>query len=695
MDPIGLRRKLPVFLQTEATECGLCSLAMVANFHGYRTDLATLRLRFAISRKGATLESLMRIARALKLESRPLRLDLHNLPELRLPCIVHWDMDHFVVLAAVSARRVLIHDPAVGLRSMSVDEFSKHFTGVALELSPASDFVAADQRLRFTLRGLMGNITGLKRGLVQILLLALALELLAMALPFFLQWVVDHALVSADQDLLSTLALGFGLLVVIQTAVGAVRGWFVASLSARLNFQWLGNVFAHLVRLPLAYFERRHVGSILSGFGSVSTIQKTLTTGFVQAAVDGVMVLGTFAMMLLYSPALASVALVAVILYALTRWSLYNGLRAATAEQIIHAAKETTHFFETASGIQSVRLFGKGDQRRASWVNILAEAFNADLRIQRIRIGFETAQKGLFGIERIVVVWLAARLVLDHQFTTGMLFAFIAYKDQFSTRVAALIDKVVEFKMLTLHGERVADIVLSQTEPEGAHDADEAQPLAVAPSIELRNVALRYSPTEPFVFENINLTIAAGECVAITGRSGCGKTSLVKVMLGLLTPTQGEVLVGGVPIERLGLGAFRRMIGTVMQEDRLFTGSIASNISFFDPVPDWERIHACAQLAALDAEIEAMPMAYNTITGDSGVGISGGQRQRVLLARALYREPRILVLDEATSELDLPNEQRVNAAIRAMGLTRVIVAHRPETIAMADRIIVVKDGQLA
>ncbi|MES2264614.1 MAG: peptidase domain-containing ABC transporter [Pseudomonadota bacterium] len=694
MDRIGLRRKVPIFLQTEATECGLCSIAMVADYLGYRTNLATLRLRFSISRKGATLDSLMRIARALKLETRPLRLDLHNLPELRLPCILHWDMDHFVVLTSVSSRRAVIHDPAVGVRTFTMAEFSKHFTGVALELNPASDFAPSSPKLQFTLRGLMGRITGLKRGLSQILLLTLGLEFVAIALPFFLQWVVDHALVSADRDLLTTLALGFGLLVVIQAAIGAVRGWFVVALSTRLNFQWLGNVFAHMVKLPLEYYEKRHIGSILSSFGSISTIQKTLTTGFVQAVVDGVMVAGTFAMMLMYSHDLASVALVAVLLYGLMRWSLFHGLRVATAEQIIHASKQTTHFFETASGIQSVRLFGKGDQRRAGWLNILAEQFNADLRIQRIRISYETAQTVLFGVERIVVVWLAARAVLDHAFTVGMLFAFVAYKEQFSTRLAALIDKVVEFKMLRLHGERVADIVLSETEPEGAHDGDEVDLSQVAPSIELRAVSFRYSPTEPFVFENIDLTIRAGECVAVTGISGSGKTSLVKVMLGLLAPTHGEVLVGGVPIKRLGLTAYRQMIGTVMQEDRMFSGSVADNISFFDPVPDWPRIRECARLAAVDKEIEAMPMAYNTLTGDSGIGISGGQKQRILLARALYRKPRILVLDEATSELDVANEKSVNATIKAMGLTRVVVAHRPETISMADRIVVIKAGRM-
>jgi ATP-binding cassette subfamily B protein RaxB len=694
MDRLGLRRQLPVFLQTEATECGLCSVAMVANYHGYQTDLATLRLRFSISRKGATLQSLIRIARGLKLESRPLKLEMNHLSQLQLPCILHWDMDHFVVLKSVSAKEVVIHDPAIGLRRFSLDEFSKHFTGVALELSPASDFTPATNKLQFTLRSLMGRITGLKRGLSQIFLLALALEFVSIALPFYLQWVVDHALVSIDRDLLSTLALGFGLLVLIQVAVGAVRSWFVVALSTRLNFQWMSNVFAHLVKLPLEFFEKRHIGNILSRFGSITTIQKTLTTGFVQALVDGVMVIGTFSMMLFYSRTLALVATVAVVLYALMRWSVYNALRTATAEQIIHAAKQTTHFLETASGIQSVRLFGKGEQRRAGWLNILAEQFNADLRIQRIRVSYETAQTLLFGLERVVIVWLAARAVMDNTFTVGMLLAFIAYRDQFSARLAALIDKVIEFMMLSLHGERVADIVMAETELTTQDHDHELDVSKVKPSIQLRDVSFRYSPTEPNVIENINLSVAAGECIAITGVSGCGKTTLVKVMLGLLTPTQGEVLLDGVPIKRLGLSNYRDMIGTVMQEDRMFSGSIADNICFFDPLPDWERIHHCAQLAAVHDEITAMPMGYYTITGDSGIGISGGQKQRILLARALYRQPRILVLDEATSQLDVANERSVNATVTELGLTRIIVAHRPETIAMADRVVVIRAGRL-
>lgn len=692
---LGLSPHLPVMVQTEASECGLACIAMIAVYHGMDTDLPSLRMRFALSRKGTTFESMVRVAAALGLDNRPLKLEMEHLPQLKLPCVLHWDLKHFVVLKSVSARRIVIHDPAIGVRSFTPEEFAPHFTGIAMELMPAAGFEPRREKIDISLRGLMGRITGLGASLAQILALALALEVVVIALPFYLQWVVDHALLAADIDLLAILAIGFGLLVLLQSGLGAVRGWWVATLSARLNFQWLGNVFAHLVKLPLEFFEKRHVGHIISCFSSVTVIQKTLTTGVVTALVDGLMVLGTAAMMAAYSGRLLMVSLAATVLYGGLRWAVFHALREASAEEIIHAARQQTHFLETASGIQSVRLFGRGNLRRAGWMNMLADQFNAGLRVQRVHIGNETAQTLLFGLERVVVVWLAARAVLGGSFTVGMLFAYMAYKELYSLRVASMIDKLSELAMLRLHGERVADIVLAETEASEAPGAVEVDLSRRPARIELRGVYYRYANTEPWVLENVDLVVEAGECVALTGPSGCGKTTLVKVMLGLLPPTQGEVLFDGTPIHHLGLSSYRALIGTVMQEDRLFSGSLADNISFFDAEPDMARIEACAKLAAVDAEIQGMPMGYHTLVGDVGVGISGGQKQRVLLARALYRQPRILVLDEATSHLDLRNEQSVNQAVAAMQLTRVMVAHRPDTIAMADRVVVIERGKVA
>jgi ATP-binding cassette subfamily B protein RaxB len=325
-------------------------------------------------------------------------------------------------------------------------------------------------------------------------------------------------------------------------------------------------------------------------------------------------------------------------------------------------------------------------------MNTLADQFNADLRISRLSISYRTANTFLFNTERVIVIWLAALAVLDARFSVGMMFAFISYKDQFSQRIASLIDKLFEMRMLRLHAERVADIVLTEAEQE--HRDAEIDLERVAPSIELRNLAFRYADSEPDVLKDLNLSISAGEWIAITGPSGCGKTTLVKLLLGLLEPTAGEILIDGVRPNRIGLRNYRRLFGTVMQDDQLFSGSVADNIAFFDPVPDQEHLEACAKLAAIHMEIVAMPMGYSSMVGDLGSVFSGGQKQRILLARALYKNPKILVLDEATSHLDIGNEQLVNAAIKQIAMTRIVVAHRPETIASAQRVVVLEQGKV-
>ena len=635
----------------------------------------------------------MAMASGLSLQTRPLKLDLQHLPELKLPCILHWDLNHFVVLKSVTAKHAVMHDPAVGERRMAMGEFIKHFTGVALELTPTAQFEVREERQNFSLFALMGRVVGLRRSLFQLLALGLALQVCALVAPFYMQWIVDEALLAADRDLITVLGCGFLLLVLLQTAIGAVRSWVTTVMSTSLNLQWLGNVFSHLLKLPLTYFEKRHTGDIVSRFGSIQRMQASLTTQFVEGVIDGILVVGTLIMMLLYSTTLAAVACVAVMLYAFLRWAMFSALRAANSEQIIHAAKQQSHFMETVRGMQSIRLFGRSDERRSGWMNSLTEEFNANLRIAKLSVSYQTANTFLFNSERVIVIWLAALAVLNNAFSVGMMFAFISYKDQFSQRMASLIDKLFELRMIRLHGERLADIVLTEAEVENA--MAEVDPSLLSPSIEIKNLSFRYSDSEPEVIKELNLSISAGQCVAITGPSGCGKTTLMKLLLGLLSPTDGEIRVGNVALGHIGMANYRNMLGTVMQDDTLFAGSIADNIAFFDPMIDMQRVHQCAQLAAIATEIAAMPMAFNTLIGDIGTGLSGGQKQRILLARSLYKQPKILVLDEATSHLDVWNEQAVNQAIQKIPLTRIIVAHRPETIQMAERIIVLHNGKVA
>jgi ATP-binding cassette subfamily B protein RaxB len=296
----------------------------------------------------------------------------------------------------------------------------------------------------------------------------------------------------------------------------------------------------------------------------------------------------------------------------------------------------------------------------------------------------------LFGLERVAVIWIGALLVMDQRLSLGMLFAFFAYKETFAARVSALVDKAVDLRMLRLQGERLADIVLTAPEADTGSPARE-----LGAGLELRDLRFAYADGEPEVLRGVSLKIEPGESVAIVGPSGCGKTTLLKLMLGVHAPTSGEVLVGGVPLPRAGLRAWRDHVGVVMQDEPLFSGSILDNISFFSPEPDLPWAQQCARVASVHDEIEAMPMAYHTLIGDMGAALSGGQKQRVLLARALYKRPKILFLDEATSHLDVDRERSVNHAVRQLALTRVIVAHRPETIASAGRVIALHEGRVA
>ncbi|MFC5741519.1 peptidase domain-containing ABC transporter [Dyella tabacisoli] len=688
----GWSRRLPMLLQTEAAECGLAALAMVARYHGHDVDLAGMRRRFSTSLKGATLARVMEMAAKLDFVCRPLKLDLEHLTQLRTPCLLHWDLNHFVVLRRAHARGIVIHDPARGIQKLSLKEVSAHFTGIALELSPSASFEPVRERQAVSMRALTGRVRGLVPALLQILLLALALEVFALAGPFYMQWVLDQVLVSADRDLLALLGLGFIGVVIFSALITAARSWAVTWLGATLNVQWASNLFAHLMKLPLDWFEKRHVGDVVSRFGSIQTIQKTLTTQFVGSLLDGLMSLVTVIVMAFYSIWLTALVMGLFVAYGLTRWAFFNPLRRANEEQIVYGARQQSELLESIRGAMPIKLANKQSERLTRYANATVASTNREIGIQRLGIAFTLSNQLMFGIGRVVLIWIAAALALKNEFSAGMLVAFIAYADQFTSRAAGLIDKWVDFRMLKLHAERVADIALTPPETEVESAWEGPRPEA---SIEVRNVSFRYADSEPWILKDCSLHIKAGESVAIVGPSGCGKTTLAKLMLGLLQPTQGEVLFGGIDIRKLGLDTYRHMVGAVMQDDQLFAGSIADNISFFDTDATQQKIGAAAQLAAIHDDIVAMPMGYQSLVGDMGSSLSGGQKQRVILARALYRQPKLLVLDEATSHLDMERERLVNAAVQKLDVTRVVIAHRPETVASADQIIIFDAGKVS
>ena len=684
---------LKSMLQAEAAQCGHTCLAMVLDYHGYRMDALALQREFPASMRGVTLATLIDDAHAAGLQCRALRIELEEVPQLETPCILHWDMDHFVVLAKASATEVVIHDPATGLRRMRLSELSPHFTGVALELSPTTTFAKRKLDDGISLRHLVGQVRGLKRSAAQILSLSLILQLFGLLTPFYMQWILDDVLVTRDKDLLWLISVGFVLSMLVTSSIGWLRSWCLAYLSARVGMQWFGSILAHLLRLPMGYFQKRHLGDVVSRMESVHAIQNTLSSSFIEALLDGVMVVIALAVMATYSWKLLLVSILAVGLYLAMRWATFPTIRRLSEQQLAAGAKQNTHLLESIRGIQALKLNGAESMRRATFDTLMADTANVGLDMQRFTLRFGFVNQMLFGIERVAVVTLAAALVIQGHMSAGMLVAYLSYKDMFTGGISRLIDTWISFRTLRVQAERLADIVLTEPETAIVRDSDPL-PSDASLGLEVRGLQYRFSDSDPQVIDDCSFTVAAGETIAVVGPSGCGKTTLMKLMLGLLKPQAGQVFVAGRDLADIDLRHYRRVIGAVMQDDQLFAGSIADNIAFGSEDLDMLRIRNAAEAAAVHDDIQRMPMQYQTLIGDMGAALSGGQKQRIILARALYKCPSILFLDEATSHLDVDSERAVNEAVRRLRLTKILIAHRPETIASADRVLVMANGRV-
>lgn len=692
---------VPLILQSEIAECGLASMAMIAGFYGHQLDMPAMRKRCSANLKGMDLQQLIELGNDLNLASRALQCPIEEVYKLKTPCILHWDMNHFVVLTKVSGKgarsKYFINDPASGKHEFTESEFSKHYTGICLELTPTSKFEAQKEKAKMQFSQLWTSMTGLKSGLFKLIILSLILQFFMILGPYYMQWVVDEVLISFDKQLLLVLAIGFALITIISVITSTVRSWLILRISSMLNMQMGINLLHHLLRLPMHYFESRHVGDIVSRFGSLAYIRERISTGFVETLVDGIMVVTVLIMMLLYSLKLTAVVLGAITLYALVRFILYKPLHQANEELIQSSAKEQSNFLENIRGMQTIKLFANESQRQNIWQNRYAEVINNEIKLGRLNISFASFNKLLFGLENVLVVYFAASLVMANSLSIGMVLAFIAYKGQLTTRVTNLIEQIIQFKMMRLHLDRIADIALTKQEEnrEGIVNTCHSKSRPKRGQLTLENICFRYENDQEAILDNISLTIPLGDSIAITGPSGAGKSTLIKIMLGLLRPTSGKVLLDGKDITQLGLKNYRKQIAAVMQDDTLLSGSIADNICFFDNFPNYEKIEKCAKLAAIHNDIVKMTMGYNSLVGDMGSNLSGGQVQRLLLARALYQSPCVLFMDEATSHLDKDNEAKITKQINQLTMTRIVIAHRKETLDKIDTVFTLQSGKLS
>ncbi|EPO4038591.1 peptidase domain-containing ABC transporter, partial [Acinetobacter baumannii] len=567
------RSKVPVILQTESSECGLACLAMISSYYGHYETIFTLRQKYSVSIKGSSLSDLIKIAGKINLNSRPLRLEMDELSKLRLPCIIHINMDHFVVLVSVN-KKIEVIDPSLGKRFYSIDEFSDIFTGIALEIWPNSKFEKNEKKEIFNFFHLLHDLKSLLPSFSYILILAVVLEILGLVSPLYMQFVLDNVIPEGDRQLLLTLTIAFFMLMIFNIIITTTQTLIGMFVSTTLNVQWKSNVLNHLVNIPNEYFFKRHLGDIISRFNSIDPIQSTLTSTFIITLLNACLAIFTLCLMFYFSAQLALITLIAMVLYLLLKIITYLPLRSLAEKGIILGASQNSYLMETIRGIRAIKQYNKQDERSNNWLSLFVNQTNNSLSSQKLSVIISIINKFIFGVENLLIIWFGANLVIDKTFTIGFLTAFIAYKTQFSTRFSSLIDSYFQIKMLSLHGERLSDIVLTDQEDVTAFELTPNVKQEIKGQIKAENISFKYGDFEAEIIQGLNLTIEAGQSIALTGPSGCGKTTFLNLLNASLKPTSGEIFLDNIPFSQLGTKNLRSLIACVDQNDTLFAGNI-------------------------------------------------------------------------------------------------------------------------
>lgn len=678
------RKKLPLILQEEIADCAHACIAMIARYWGANLSLSAVRRIHQTSARGVNALQINRILHQLGFKTRVLRVVIQHLDKIKAPAILHWNNNHFVVLKQVRKHDIIVHDPAIGARKVMRSEIHQFFSGIVLEIEKTDHFTQIQANPPLTIFKIIKLLAGMPKLLSILLFLSLIIELLQLINPMLMQYITDHVL--GSNTLVQMYQIGLGCIVfgLIHGLTEFCRSHLILYAAITITESFASDVFKHLLQLPLSCLAHRHLNDIQSKFQVIDQLKIKLSTDLFQTGLDGIMMLVIFAIMGCYCPVLTGVMAGMFGVYALCLgWNirLYR-LQAGTSVSM--HAKTAVTFYEALRGIAPIKAFLQETHWFQLWRNEYVDALNHDIEMSTIQIRFRILNQMLFHTEYVLILCIGAELVIAQRLTIGMLLAFLAYRMLLANKAAAFIQYLFSYHGLTQRLQRLQDLLEQEPEP----ILPSLQPIQQTPKeLHIQNLTFSYPGSNQAVFRAVDFSIQVGDRIAIIGSSGCGKTTLLKILMGFEQPTAGTILIDNMPLPLFGIQNFRQLSASVMQDDVLFTGSILDNITFFSEEVAMNDVYEAAKLACIHDTIMAMPMGYESPISQHQALISGGQRQRILLARALHKKPQFLFLDEATSHLDAQLERQINQALRNCEMTQIVVAHRPETIAMADRVI--------
>ncbi|MEM5471878.1 peptidase domain-containing ABC transporter [Hoeflea sp. AS60] len=690
-----LRFGFPAVLQHSEMDCGAACLATIAAYWGRRLGLNRMREHVRVGREGASLANLKRAATELGFTARPMECPAAELASEPLPAIVNWKGYHWIVVYRVGRRKVTIADPALGVVHLDRAAFERDFSGFCLFLTPGAEF-ADLKNDKPALSTIIPHFAPLTSRIGEVLLAALAVEMLTIAVPLFTKFLLDNVIMQGQSRWLIAGIAGVSGAAIMQLLLSWVRQEIAYFVVTQADLSLVQAVFHRLVRLPINFFQARKAGDITSRMEEHEKVSNYFTAEATQIVVNVISVALYIAIMVWFSPMLAAVATSFAVLNIFVVRVISPRLRHAFGEAFEKSAALESHILDTLKGIETVKATGSSPFVRGAFDDLYAARSNTAIRIAGYAQGSSVLIGAIGQITGVAILFLGANLVFDGAMSIGVLVAFTMFSAALHEPLHGLVGAWDETQEMLNALERLDDILGKNSELQVADDGSRTlqmpRPMG---HVSLRRVAFRYHPDDRAnVLQNLNLDIRAGETVALVGRSGCGKSTVLRLLFGMYRQTSGRILIDGFDMRDVSLTSLRRHIGCVPQTPMIFAGSVRDNIAFACPGAGLDEIEEAARLADAADFISVMPGGMDAPLAERGGNISGGQRQRIAIARVFLQNPAILIMDEATSALDTASEDRVMKAIaeRFAGRTLLMAAHRHSTVIRADRIVVLNRG---
>jgi ATP-binding cassette subfamily B protein len=700
-------KNFPIYIQADLKDCGPTCLKIIAKYFGKIIPIQNLRELCETTREGSNLMMLSNAAEAIGFRTLGVKISIIQLAEAPLPCIIHWNKEHFVVLYKVKNKRYFISDPIIGLIDYKEDEFIKYWIGnnatnkteegIALLLEPTSKFFDSidnknEKKIGFKI--LFKYLIPYKSYLSQLFLGLIASSFLQLIFPFLTQCIVDIGIQNQDLNFISLILIAQIFLFIGKTLIEFIRSWILLHLSTRINIAFISDFFIKLMNLPISFFDVKMTGDIMQRINDHHRIERVLTSSSLNVlfSLINIVLMGTI--LAFYNIKIFSIYLFGSILLSLWIILFLNKRKEIDYKKFTETSKEQSKVIELINGMQEIKLHNAEKQKRWGWEYIQARLFKVSMKGLILEQSQSIGSNFINELKNITIIFLSAKLVIDGQITLGMMMAITSIVGSLNAPVLQLINFIKEAQDAKISLARLAEI--HEKEDELEQENNQRKDIPINENIELKNITYRYLGSDTMVLDRLNLTIPGNKITAIVGSSGSGKTTLMKLLLKFYEPIEGEIKVGNIDLKNITQKAWRNHVGTVMQEGYIFNDTIANNIAIGIDVIDKERLVYASEVANINDFIQDYPLGFNTKIGMEGVGMSTGQKQRLLIARAVYKNPEMLFFDEATSALDANNEKEIMEKLNVFfkNKTVVVIAHRLSTVMNADQIVVLEKGKI-